>query len=128
MSKRALLAVLISLSCLPSRVTARDYLLTIGGGYSPEGNQASLEKNVVFFQRLLNEQKITPQLHTVFFADGQATGKDLQVRDVDAIPKANRLMAEFFGTERRPWPGLSQSRSAGGSRINQSRKYSPLVP
>jgi hypothetical protein len=100
MYKRAIFAGLFLIVCQGHGATARDYFLTIGGGYSPDGNQASLEKNVLFFQRLLKEQNFAPQLQTVFFADGQATGKDLQVRDVDAIPKANRLMAEFFGTER----------------------------
>jgi hypothetical protein len=100
MRKRNLLYLVLLLCCSTPELTARDYFLTIGGGYSPEGNQASLEKNVLFFQRLLKEQNFSPQLHTVYFADGQATGKDLQIRDLGAIPKANRLMAEFFGTER----------------------------
>jgi hypothetical protein len=80
--------------------TARDYFLTIGGGYAPEGNQASLEKNVLFFQRLLKEQNVPSQWQSAFFADGTDAGKDLQVKDLEAIPKANRLMAEFFGSER----------------------------
>jgi hypothetical protein len=88
--------VLASANC----VSATDYFLTIGGGYAPEGNQASLEKNVLFFQRLLKEQKFPPQSHTVFFADGTAAGKDLQVKDLESLPRANRLMAEFFGSER----------------------------
>jgi hypothetical protein len=79
---------------------ARDVFLTIGGGYSPEGNQASIENNVQFYQRLLNAQNIPASQHTVFFADGSAAGKDVQAKDVDSLPKANRLMAEFFGTER----------------------------
>ena len=32
---------------------AKDYFLTIGGGYDPSGNQISLEKNVLFQQSVL---------------------------------------------------------------------------
>lgn len=35
----------------------------------------------------------------VYFADGNAPGKDLQVMDRESVPKANRLMAELFGSE-----------------------------
>jgi len=38
-------------SYLDRKVSAKDYLLTIGGGYEPAGNQASIEANVLFFQR-----------------------------------------------------------------------------
>ena len=51
----ALLAAVVML--VPGeRADARQYFLTIGGGYNPSGNQVSLEKNVLFFQRLLDEQ------------------------------------------------------------------------
>jgi len=80
-------------------VSAEDHLLTIGGGYSPSGNQASLERNVLFFQRLLKEQDMNRLRHDIYFADGTSTGADLQVMDRPSVPKANRLMAEFFGSE-----------------------------
>ncbi len=38
---------------LDSAALAIDRILTIGGGYAPEGNQASLEANVLFFQKVL---------------------------------------------------------------------------
>ena len=78
---------------------AEDHLLTIGGGYSPAGNQASLERNVLFFQRLLEEQGMERLQHDIYFADGDSKGADLQVMDRASVPKANRLMAEFFGSE-----------------------------
>ena len=81
-------------------VMAKDVFLTIGGGYSPSGNQASLEKNVMFFQRVIDRQSAEQPSHSVFFADGDHPRKDLQVKDIDAVPKANRLMAEFFGSTR----------------------------
>ncbi|WP_353620823.1 hypothetical protein [Stieleria mannarensis] len=78
---------------------ASDYFLTIGGGYAPAGNQASLENNVLFFQRVLDEQKLDKTHNDVYFADGTSEGSDLQVMDPQSVPKANRLMAEFFGTQ-----------------------------
>jgi hypothetical protein len=79
---------------------ARDFFLIIGGGHSQESNQASLEKNVLFYQQLLKEQNIPAAQQWVYFAAGLAGRKDVQAKDVDSLPKANRLMAEFFGTER----------------------------
>ena len=70
-----------------------------GGGYSPSGNQASLERNVLFYQRLLDEQGMGQLQHDIYFADGDAKDADLQVMDRASVPKANRLMAEFFGSE-----------------------------
>ena len=92
----------ISLLCvltLASTAAARDFFLTIGGGHSRESNQASIEKNVLFYQELLKEQKIPAEQQSVYFAAGLPRGKDVQAKDVESIPKANRLMAEFFGTE-----------------------------
>lgn len=90
-------SVLLLASAEPA--AGKDYFLTIGGGYSPEGNQASLEKNVLFFERVLREHRVAPEQLAVYFADGLDEGADLQVRDLAAVPKANRLMAEFFGEE-----------------------------
>lgn len=93
------LGLLCALS-LSSAATARDLFLMIGGGHSRDSNQASLENNVLFYQQLLKEQKVPAAQQSVYFAAGPAGGKDVQAKDVDALPKANRLMAEFFGTER----------------------------
>src|SRR3954471_20758098 len=79
---------------------ARDFFLTIGGGHSRDSNQASLERNVLFYEQVLKEQKIPPAQQSVYFAAGPAGGKDVQAIDADSVPKANRLMAEFFGTDR----------------------------
>ncbi len=91
------LAVTVLLSPGPSLLNAKDTLLTIGGGYARSGNQASLEKNVLYFQRALQEQGLGRLPHTIYFADGLNSGRDLQVMDRDSVPKANRLMSEFFG-------------------------------
>lgn len=58
---------------------ATDYFLTIGGGYDREGNQASLEANVVFFQQVLADKHHGPRRHDIFFADGDDPAADLQI-------------------------------------------------
>ncbi|MCA9139095.1 MAG: hypothetical protein KDB00_20120 [Planctomycetales bacterium] len=78
---------------------ATDFFLTIGGGYAPSGNQASLENNVLYFQRVLREVKPDAANNDVYFSDGRSSGHDLQVMDPNSVPKANRLMAEFFGSQ-----------------------------
>lgn len=81
-------------------VQARDFFLTVGGGYSPTGNQVSLEKNVQFFERLLDEQGLAAASHDVYFSDGHSPRRDLQFYDPDfQVPKVNRLLAQFFGKE-----------------------------
>jgi hypothetical protein len=59
--------------------SANDYVLTIGGGYEPAGNQASLEANVLFFQQVVKEQFASTALNLVCFADGSDSKEDLQV-------------------------------------------------
>lgn len=87
------------LLALPYVAAAKDYVLTIGGGYSPMGNQISLEKNILFFQRLLAEKKPDIASHEIFFADGDSAGRDLQYADPEGVPKLNRLLAEILGSE-----------------------------
>jgi hypothetical protein len=84
---------------LPS-ATAKDYLLTIGGGYDPTGNQLSLERNVVFQQKVVAEQRPDKPVCEVYFADGENEARDLQCRDPEfekKCPPARRMMAEIFG-------------------------------
>lgn len=97
---RSLLAViLVTAICSESAVEARDFFLTIGGGYSPSGNQASIESNVLYSQRVL-KSTVPDGINHVYFADGHSKGKDVEVLDRNAVPKPNRLMAEFFGSTR----------------------------
>ena len=80
-----------------ARLDAADHFLTIGGGYSPTGNQVSLEKNVGLFERLLSETYAEPVPHDIFFADGKHPGRDLQFIDPDhEVPAINRLLATVF--------------------------------
>jgi hypothetical protein len=79
---------------------AKDHVLTIGGGYSPSGNQISLERNVVFFRKLLGEQLPQATARDIFFADGNSENADLQyVPEKSDVPKANRIAAMLFGRE-----------------------------
>ena len=78
--------------------SAKDYFLTIGGGYSPEGNQASMEANVLFFDELLVKQKEGEEFeHKIFFADGNDPSADVQVT-ADQGPNASvrRLLSMIF--------------------------------
>lgn len=92
--------LVIALAVSHSAAAAEDFFLTIAGGYSPAGNQASLEKNVLFWQRLLADLKLDENPGAIYFADGMSREPTLQVLDREALPKANRLMAEFFGSQR----------------------------
>lgn len=93
------LALVAIATLLSPSLSAKDRILVIGGGYSPSGNQVSLEKNVQFFQRLLKAHSPNAK-PDIFFADGFSEGRDLQVNDISVVPVANRLMAEFFGSTR----------------------------
>ncbi len=94
-------ATLIGVAMLCSGSShARDYFLTVGGGYSPTGNQVSLEKNVQFFERLLDEQGLATAAHDIFFSDGDSPRRDLQFHNPEfKVPKVNRLLAQIYGKE-----------------------------
>lgn len=87
-----------SLQVIPAN--AEDFFLTIGGGYTRSANQASLERNALLFEQVLQAQHPEGLRHDIYFADGDGQSPDLQVIDRDTIPLANQLMAEFFGSER----------------------------
>lgn len=92
--------LLISLVCSSAPARGRDFFLTIGGGGTPSGNQVSLEKNVLYFQRVLRALDLADLRHDILFADGADPGRDLQLIDPDAqIPPANRLLAQLCGQE-----------------------------
>ncbi len=76
-----LFRLLPALLVLSGAASAGDYVLTIGGGYSPSGNQVSLEKNVRFFERVLADDLPGAVRHDVLFADGDDPARDLQFSD-----------------------------------------------
>lgn len=73
------LPIWVLFACLTVEVNAADYFLTISGGYAPSGNQASLEANVVFYQRVLQERHGRAHQHEIYFADGHDPNPDLQI-------------------------------------------------
>lgn len=94
-----LLRIGAALVLLCGPAAAKDYFLTIAGGYSPTGNQISLEKNVTFFRSVLERADLSEAPHDVFFANGDSGNRDLQFQPADAkIPKAQLLMAQIFGS------------------------------
>ena len=106
--------IMLAMSVGQSSANAfEDYFLTIAGGYSPTANQVSLEKNVLFFQRLLKDQELHSRPQDIFFADGFENGRTLQIKDVNSVPLPNKLMAEFFGSMRNLGLSYRPHRSGG---------------
>ncbi len=71
---------------IDSTVWSTDFFVTIGGGYNPGGNQASLEANVLFFQKVLSEEHQASRNESIFFADGFDEQADLQFVSPSALP------------------------------------------
>lgn len=93
----SLAALCLWMCCCAGSATAADYFLTIGGGYSPTGNQISLEKNVLLYKTLLKERYPDGVAHDILFADGDDPGRDLQYSiPEDDLPRANLLLARIF--------------------------------
>ncbi len=97
--RRALGMLLVGIAICGSgdSLQATDYFLTVAGGYEPEGNQASLEANVIFFQQILAENHNGPLQHRIFFADGDDPEEDLQVL-VDQPVKSNTPATDLIAT------------------------------
>ena len=53
-------------------------LLVFGGGYSPSGNQVSLESNVKYFRRIRSSMGLGEAAMKTYFADGKSKDRDLQ--------------------------------------------------
>ena len=76
-------------------------LLVFGGGYSPSGNQVSLESNVKYFRRIRSSMGLGEAAMKTYFADGKSKDRDLQFFDpAFRIPEANLIMAELLGSSR----------------------------
>ncbi len=72
-------------------------VLIMGGGYSPSGNQFSLESNVKYFLRIKEKLGFSKSSSQLFFADGNDPARDLQYFDPkQEIPLVNRALAEIF--------------------------------
>lgn len=97
-SHRGTLAILLAM--VVNAAQAKDFFLTLGGGYDPSGNPASLERNVNFAADVLNAQRPERPPHEIYFADGDQPLRDVQYVDDEAAsksPAAVRVLAELFG-------------------------------
>lgn len=84
----------------PKSLIAKDYFLTIGGGYDVTGNQLSLERNVIFQQSVLEAHRPDRPSYDVWFADGDDPHPDLQCRNPkyeEEYSLARRMLAELLG-------------------------------
>lgn len=81
---------------LAAAASAGDSFLTIGGGYSPSSNQLSLERNVLYFQRVLNELGLGDRPHHIYFADGDDDARDLQYLDYQDTSELHQLLAAIM--------------------------------
>ncbi len=93
-------AVCLCACSLPTFAAAKDFFLTIGGGPRPDNNQVSLERNVVFQQRVLAERRPDRPTYELYFADGKTEARDLQYRVPEfsaTCPPARRILAEVLG-------------------------------
>jgi hypothetical protein len=85
---------------LASPGAAKDFVLTIGGGYSPLGNQVSIERNVLFFRQTIAD-RLPAARHDILFSDGRSPGRDVQIRTPEpAEPTAWKLLAQVFQQEK----------------------------
>ena len=76
-------------------------LLVFGGGYSPSGNQVSLESNVKYFRRIRSSMGLGEAAMKTYFADGKSKDRDLQFFDPSfQVPEINLIMAELLGSSR----------------------------
>jgi hypothetical protein len=95
---RSIPLLLLLLLTLPAPAT--DHFLTIGGGASPQSNQLSLERNVLYYQRVLGETGHGDAPHDVYFACGNSDQRDLQIADAaHEPPRVNLLLARLFGRD-----------------------------
>ncbi|MEI8382025.1 MAG: hypothetical protein WCJ09_17985 [Planctomycetota bacterium] len=98
-TSRALMMVFAIWTTGSPMLLAADYFLTIGGGYNPTGNQASLEANVIFFQQILDEKHRGSRNHDIFFSDGNDPIADLQV--LATKPRQNPVIELLENLHRR---------------------------
>ncbi len=75
-----------------------DFFVTIAGGYARQGNQASMEANVLFFQELVAKSGTSNAQHLIYFADGNGAEADVQVSEnPEHADPTTRLLADLLG-------------------------------
>jgi hypothetical protein len=95
------LALTLSLSApLTPATSGKDHFLVVAGGHEAAKNQVSLEKNVLFFRKVL--QKTAPDAElTEYFSSGNTDIRSVQFESANGdVPPANRYMAQLFASTR----------------------------
>ena len=132
---------LASLGLFPLRSLAEDRILVLAGGYSASGNQASLERNVHFFRKVVDETALAAPV-TEYFSSGNEKIRSVQFKPANAkVPSANEYMARLFGSTSNlklsyrhhelggsGWNRVeSESRKVvrGGGQFDESRRSAP---
>lgn len=90
-------------SSLP--LQAKDYFLVIGGGPNKEQNQASMEANVLFLNRILAAKASPDREVSIFFADGDNPDADLQI--ISPTPPSDTPVLDLLRRLHRRAPGAS---------------------
>ena len=92
-----LILILLGLFSL-NTVEAEDHFLVIAGGQAAANNQVSLEKNVLFFRKVLKD--VAPAADMAeYFSSGNEEIPSVQFESEDStVPAANIYMARLFGT------------------------------
>jgi hypothetical protein len=113
-----------------------DHFVTIGGGYDPKGNQASMEANVQFFQTLLADRYQPGQYqHHIFFSDGRDPQDDVQTAPAaDQLSESLRIIAELFDWDTQPIsyrdheiPGVTASNRASEIKLGMENLCTTLT-
>jgi len=93
---RLLIGCLIGLACCAD-ARAGDVFFAFGGGYAPPGNQVSLEKNMLYFQRFLKLANLEGAGQHYLFADGNRPNRDVKYKDPKERPgKLRAALATIF--------------------------------
>ncbi|NNE90542.1 MAG: hypothetical protein HKN23_02750, partial [Verrucomicrobiales bacterium] len=94
-----LVLALLSVGALTLPASGKDHFLVVAGGQNAANNQVSLEKNVLFFRKVLEDAAVPGADLTEYFSSGNADFRTVQfaAKDYD-VPAANRYMARLFGS------------------------------
>jgi len=97
---RLLLALGCMLGTLGCTTTAQTHLLLMGGGPEPKSNQISLEKNMLYFHRIIGRLGLSDAQRDVLFACGVSPAEnDIQYLAVASEdPQVQTLIEALLGT------------------------------
>jgi hypothetical protein len=89
-----------ALLLLPAIGRGSDHILTFGGGPVPSHNQQSLERNVLYFQSILQLLHMDKVPNDIFFADGSSKSRIVQYRDTTpAADDITSILASIYNDD-----------------------------